>query len=151
MSPALQNKMLYLCFGLLSQASFSAAPNNLAIVLNSGDETLSLIDTASMRETGRITIGKEPHHLMATPDEKFVIVANAASNELVFLDGATGEVMNRVKNISDPYQIGYSPDHKWFVSVSLRLDRVVYLEPGMFQLVKRIPLPQGTLAHGLLS
>ena len=95
-----------------------------------------------MRETKRFTIGKEPHHLMATPDDKFVIVANAASNELVFLDRTTGEVKNRVKNISDPYQIGYSPDNKWFVSVSLRLDRVDIYKPGTFQIVKRIPLPK---------
>jgi len=133
--------MHYLCFGLLLSFSLSAAPG-IAIVLNSGDETLSLIDADTQRETKRIAIGKEPHHLMATPDDKFIIIANAASNELVFLDRTTGEIKNKVKNISDPYQIGYSPDKKWFVSVSLRLDRVDIYKPDNFQIVKRIALPK---------
>ncbi len=96
----------------------------VAVVLNSGEGTVSVIDKASMTETRRISVGKEPHHLMATPDDKFLIVANAASNDLVFLDPLTGEVKRRVDKISDPYQIGFSPDKKWFVSVSIRLDRV---------------------------
>ena len=51
----------------------------VAVVLNSGEGTISLIDTVLMKETKRLPIGKEPHHLMATPDDKFLIVANAAN------------------------------------------------------------------------
>lgn len=114
----------------------------VAVVLNSGEGTVSLIDKASMTEIRRINVGKEPHHLMATPDDKFLIVANAASNDLVFLDPLTGEVKRRVDKISDPYQIGFSPDKKWFVSVSIRLDRVDIYNGSDFSLVKRIETPK---------
>ena len=130
---------------LIGLAALSAAlatgaahgPGEMGIVLNSGDGTVSIVDPATRKELKRIPVGKEPHHLMATPDNKELIVANAASNDLVFLDPKTGEILRRVPNISDPYQIGYSPDKKWFVSVSNRLDRVD-LYTADFKLVKRL-------------
>ena len=81
---------LALCFGGLAHAQ-------VAIVLNSGDGTISLVDMAARKETSRIPVGKEPHHLMVTPDDKDLIVANAASNNLVFLDPDTGKVIKRIE------------------------------------------------------
>jgi len=102
---------------------------------------VSIVDPIAMKEVKRIPVGKEPHHLMATPDGKELIVANAASNDLVFLDPKTGEIIRRVERISDPYQIGYSPDHKWFVAASNRLDRIDIYSSD-FKLVKRIEMPK---------
>ena len=114
----------------------------IAVVLNSGEDTVSLLDTVSYREVKRFAIGKEPHHLMATPDDRYLIVANAVSNELVYLDPRTGEIARRVGRISDPYQIGFSPDQRWFVANSLRLNRVdVYRhDDGALALAGRLSL-----------
>lgn len=114
----------------------------LAVALNSGDQSISILDTRNYREIERITVGKEPHHLMATPDDQLLIVANAVGNELVFLDPNTGKIKNRLANISDPYQIGFSPDKKWFVSASLRLHRVDIYRASDYSLVKRIETPK---------
>jgi YVTN family beta-propeller protein len=115
---------------------------NVVVVLNSRDATISLLDQATYQETGLIQVGKEPHHLMATPDNKSLIVASAVSNELIFLDPKTGQIQRRIKDIEDPYQIGFSPDQKWFVTNALRLDRVdIYRYDGKDpKLVKRVPL-----------
>jgi DNA-binding beta-propeller fold protein YncE len=115
---------------------------SVVVVLNSGDATVSLLDQDKRTELRRFDVGKEPHHLMATPDSKTLIVANAASNDLHFLDPVTGEIRKRVRNIADPYQIGFSPDRKWFVANALRLDRVdVYAADGdELRPVKRVPL-----------
>lgn len=110
-----------------------------AIVLNSVDESVSFIDTRSYQETGRAPACKEPHHLMAMPDDSAVIVACAVSNELVFFDPHTGREQKRIKNISDPYQLGFSPDKTWFVANSLRLDRVDLYRASDFSLIARIP------------
>jgi len=125
--------------GLPALANFG--PDERVIVLNSGDGTVSIVDPIAMKEVKRIPVGKEPHHLMATPDGKELIVANAASNDLVFLDPKTGEIIRRVERISDPYQIGYSPDHKWFVAASNRLDRIDIYSHDL-KLVKRIEMPK---------
>ena len=108
-------------------ATVEAAGPALAIALNSGDGTLSLIDTETYRVVGKTQVCKEPHHLMPSPDDKSVIVACAASNQLVF---------------SDPYHLGFSPDRKLFVSNSLRLDRVDFYDTADFKLKARVHAPR---------
>ena len=127
---------------LVTATSSSAAPPTLAIALNSADGTISLIDTTSYKVTGKVPVCKEPHHLMATPDDKSVIVACAASNQLVFFDPLTGKEQKRIRNISDPYQLGYSPDSRLFVATSLRLDRVDIYDPADFRLMARLHAPR---------
>src|ERR1700677_5123785 len=129
-----------LCFGL-SWANLSHADGRV-IVLDSGEAALTLIDQTTHKVVGTEPTGKEPHHLMITPDGKSLIVANSVSNDLMFLDPQTGKVQRRVEDIEDPYQLGFSPDHKWFVTAALRMNRVdVYHYDGQnFTLAKRIPL-----------
>jgi DNA-binding beta-propeller fold protein YncE len=116
---------------ILTLGTALAAEAAVVVVLNSGDASVSVIDPVSRTETRRFEVGKEPHHLMATPDGRTLIVANAASNDLVFLDPATGGVQRRVRNIPDPYQIGFSPDKRWFVVAGNRLNRIdVYAANG---------------------
>jgi YVTN family beta-propeller protein len=118
------------------------AVQGYAIVLNSRDASVSLIDTERKIEVGRVDVGKEPHHLYPTPDLQHLIVANAVSNDMHLLDPLTGQVRQRVRNIDDPYQIAYSPDQKWFVTAALRLNRVdIYTHSsGEFKISKRIPV-----------
>ncbi len=134
---------VYALILLLATSALFAFDSKIAFVLNSGDETVSLIDTSSQTVKKTFRIGKEPHHLMATPDDQYLIVANALSNELVFLDRETGEVKRRMQNISDPYQIAFSPDKKYFVSASLRLHRCDIYSGTDFKLLKRIATPKG--------
>lgn len=109
-----------------------------AIVLNSDDDSLSIIDTATYKELSRNYIGRAPHHLMATPDGRSLILAMAGGDELVFIDRATGEIQQR-RQVSDPYQIGFSPDGKWFVANSLRLDRIDIYDGATYRLIHRLP------------
>jgi len=137
----LAKTLLVAAAALAVPALANFGPGERVIVLNSGDGTVSIVDPIAMKEVNRIPVGKEPHHLMATPDGKELIVANAASNDLVYLDPKTGEIIRRVERISDPYQIGFSPDKKWFVAASNRLDRIdIYSNP--LKLVKRIEMPK---------
>ena len=111
-----------------------------AVVLNSDDDSLSIIDTATYKEISRSYIGRQPHHLIVTPNGKSLIAAMASGNELVFIDRATNTVQQR-REASDPYQIGFSPDGKWFVANSLRLDRIDIYDGNTYQLVHRLPAP----------
>jgi YVTN family beta-propeller protein len=125
-------------------ATAGAAQANVVVVLNSRDATVKLLDQATYAETATFAVGKEPHHLMATPDNKSLIVASSVGNELIFLDPKSGQVQRKLKDVLDPYQIGFSPDQKWFIAASLRLDRVdIYKYDGSnLSLSKRIPLPK---------
>jgi len=128
--------------GLLTGFFSPAAHANNVIVLNSGEATLSLIDETTHQVVGTVPTGKEPHHLMATPDNSSLIVANSVSNNLMLVDPKTGKVQRWVENIEDPYQIGFSPDKKWVVTTGLRLDRLdIYHYDGHdMTLARRLPL-----------
>ena len=110
-------------------------------VLNSLDDSVSVINPANWTETKRIATGKQPHHIYLTPDEKSVIVANALSDSLTFIDPKTAEVQRTVRGIVDPYQLRFSPDMKWFVTAANRLNHIdIYKWDGKeITLVKRVP------------
>ena len=131
---------------LISTCSFADEVKSpkTAIVLNSGSASVSLIDMPSRTVTKTFPIGKEPHHLMITPDQKVVLVANAAGNDVVLLDSATGSYIKTIPNIIDPYHIGYSPDKKWFIAAGNRLDRVdIYsVKNQELMLAKVLKLPK---------
>ena len=122
--------------------SSAANQPKLAVILNSGEASVSLIDMPSRQVIKTIPVGKEPHHLMLTPDEKTLLIANAVGNDVVLMNPSTGELTGRIPNIIDPYQIGYSPNHKWFVANGNRLDRVdIYAANGAdLKLAKTVKL-----------
>ncbi|HTZ35960.1 MAG TPA: YncE family protein [Stellaceae bacterium] len=115
----------------------AAARAATAVVLNSDDDSLSVID-GNYHETSRVHIGRGPHHLIMTPDERTLVIAMSGSNELVLIDRASGVEKQRI-TASDPYQIGFSPDGKWLVAASIRLDRIDIYDAATYQLVHRLP------------
>jgi YVTN family beta-propeller protein len=142
-------------FALLSVSHFVLAQTNpatiqapaanqpkLAIILNSGEASVSLIDMPTRQVIKTVPVGKEPHHLMMTPDQKTLLIANAAGNDVVLMNPSTGELTGKIPNIIDPYQIGYSPNHKWFIANGNRLDRVdIYAADGAnLKLAKTVKL-----------
>ena len=90
----------------LEQSSSSTAPHTgitfPVFVLNSLDDSVSVINPANWTETRRIDTGKQPHHLYLTPDVKSIIVANALSDSLSFIDPKTAQVQRAVRGILDP-------------------------------------------------
>ncbi|MGH6638162.1 MAG: YncE family protein, partial [Polaromonas sp.] len=117
-----------------------AAAASPVFVLNSLDDSVSVINPGTWTETKRIATGKQPHHLYLTPDEKSVIVANALSDSLTFIDPKTAEVQRTVRGILDPYQLRFSPDMKWFVTAANRLNHIdIYRWDGKnIKLAKRV-------------
>jgi DNA-binding beta-propeller fold protein YncE len=115
-----------------------AARATTAVVLNSDDDSISVIDSSSYREVSRSHIGRGPHHLIMTPDSRTLIIAMSGSNELVLIDRATGIEKQRIK-ASDPYQIGFSPNGKWFVAASIRLDHIDIYDAETYRLLYSLP------------
>lgn len=109
------------------------------IVLNSEEASYSVLSRGMRMETQRLPLGREPHHLIPTPDGNELLIASTVTNELVALDTRTGERKRTVRGIIDAYQLGFSPDGKWFVTAAYRLDHVdIYRYDGNFKLAGRI-------------
>ncbi len=138
-------RLLAVVLGLsLSAPLFAAAPPDLVMVLNSRDDTMSLIDPHSYKEIRRVPIGKGPHHLLPTPDGKYLLVADSTGNALQVVDPLTGARIRTIPDIADPYHLGFSPDGRWFVANGNRLDRVdIYHYDNLkFRLAARLPMPK---------
>jgi DNA-binding beta-propeller fold protein YncE len=113
--------------------------SGLAIVMNSGGASLSLIDMSTQRELRRESVLREPHHWALTPDGHTLVVGDSAGNSLLLLDPETGALRRRFV-VADPYQLGFSPDGRLLVVNGLVRNQIdVYGMPD-YRLVKRFPI-----------
>jgi len=122
---------------LLGLAPAKAA--GIAIVINSGDATLSIIDMAQGTELRRIPVLREPHHVALSPDGRDLLVGDAGGNEMLFLNPQTGEVKRRLP-MADPYHLAFSPNGKWLVVTGLARNQVDVYDAATMTLSKRFPL-----------
>jgi len=124
---------------LLAASAGPAWAAGSAIVVNSGDATLSVIDMARGVEIRRIPVLREPHHVALSPDGRDLLVGDAGGNEMLFLDPQTGEVRRRVP-MADPYHLAFSPNGRWLVVTGLARNQVDVYDAASMTLVKRYPL-----------
>ena len=118
--------------------SYPAAAKGLAIVINSGDATLSVLDEDTGAELRRVPVLREPHHYALSPDGKELLIGDAGGNEMLFLDPQTGEIRRRLP-VADPYQLQFSPNGKFLVVTGLARNQVDVYDAAGMQLLKRFP------------
>ncbi len=123
----------------LGFAGPAAASPGLALIVNSAEASLSVIDMATQKELRRIPVLREPHHVALSPDGADLLVGDTAGNEMLFLDSHTFELKRRVP-VADPYQLGFSPDGKLLIVNGLARNQVDVYEAATMRLVKRFPL-----------
>ena len=123
---------------LFSLAAYPAAAKGLAIVINSGDATLSVLDEGTGAELRRVPVLREPHHYALSPDGKELLIGDAGGNEMLFLDPQSGEILRRMP-IADPYQLQFSPNGKFLVVTGLARNQVDIYDAAKMQLLKRFP------------
>lgn len=124
--------------GLLATAQPSWA-SGIAIVLNSGDASISLLDVTRGTEIRRVPVLREPHHVALAPGGRELLVGDSGGNEMLFLDPTTGDIKRRMA-IADPYQLGFSPNGKWLVVTGLGRNQVDVYDAATTQLVHRFPI-----------
>lgn len=128
---------------LLAASGFgpaAVARADLVYVLNSGDASISVLDSTTHEEARRIPVLREAHHLLLTPDRSRLVVGDSGANELLFIDPATAEVTRRDR-FSNPYHMEYTPDGKLLVVTSLRRDQVDIYDAPTLSLLARLKVP----------
>ncbi len=130
-------KLAIVATALILAAGASARAESV-IVLNSDEASYSVLSRTGRTELQRLPVGREPHHLIISPDRKEVFVGSTATNELLVLDVRNGERKRVVRDIIDPYHLAFSPDGKWFVTAAYRLDHVDIFHADGFRLAGRI-------------
>lgn len=78
-------------------------------VANSGEDSVSVVDASRGEVLAEIPVGKEPHHVLVSPDGERLYVADNASGRLAVLDPSTGEVLDRLPVGDKPVALAVSP------------------------------------------
>lgn len=73
-----------------------SADGHILLALNHGSNSVSIIDTAALFETGRVRLSSEPTGMFIDPDGVQAYVAQASSNSLAILDLQSQSVQGTV-------------------------------------------------------
>lgn len=103
--------------------AFADAPPPLAMVMNSGEASVSVINMDTRQVVATVPTLREPSHWALSPDRSKLYIADSSGNALFIMDPLTGAAMGH-KIIPDPYQLGYTPDQKYLMVNALRLNQV---------------------------
>ena len=91
---------------LFSLSSVGTVLAQNAYITNSGDNTVSVIDTTSSTVTATLTVGNSPFGVAVTPDGSTVYVGNRSDNTVSVIDTASNTVTATIPGFSDPIAFG---------------------------------------------
>lgn len=110
--------------------------------LNVGD-AIDVVDTATNKFKGKISIGGRAYRVRFTPDGKFVVNTMFATKEILVIDAATRKETKRIKLESAPMGIAFSADGRIaFVSV-VDPDAVLKIDLQTGQVLGRVETGKG--------
>jgi DNA-binding beta-propeller fold protein YncE len=131
---------LGICSGvLLALLASGPARAGEALVVNSGEATLSVLDMQTEQELRRIPVLREPHHVTLTPNRRDLLVGDTGGNMLFDLDPMTFLERGRLP-VSDPYQFGFSPNGRYLTVNGLGRNQVDVYDATTYALLQRFPL-----------
>ncbi len=83
-----------------------------AYITNSGNRTVSVIDTATNDITATVNVGNHPWGVAVRSDGKVVYVTNVYNNNVSVIDTATNTVKATVNGFKEPWGVAVTPDGK---------------------------------------
>lgn len=126
----------------LSPATMGALPR--VYVPNRSSNSVSVIDTATLKEVDRFTVGLKPQHVVPSWDLRTLWVANNASGtskgSVTPIDPKTGKPGREIP-VDDPYNMYFMPDGSSAVIVDEAYERLDLRDPQTMALKSVIPTP----------
>src|SRR5438046_8250807 len=82
-------------------------------VANTAGDTLSVVDLDRQEVVGEIPIGKHPHGLALSPDQRRLYCSVESAQAIIFLDTSTDQIVASVPTTGVPNQLAATPDGHW--------------------------------------
>ncbi|WP_258589939.1 YncE family protein [Mesorhizobium sp. AR07] len=128
--------------GHLSPATAGALPR--VYVPNRSSNSVSVIDTTTLKEVDRFPVGRKPQHVVPSWDLKTLWVANNASGStkgsVTPIDPKTGKPGKEIP-VEDPYNMYFMPDGGSAVIVDEAYRRLDFRDPQTMALKSILPTP----------
>lgn len=125
----------------------------LVYVPNRAENTVSVIDPATMQVIDKFPVGINPQHIVPSWDLKTLWVTNTAEGRtdgsLTPIDPNTGARSGPDVPVDDPYNMYFSPDGKSAIVVAEAYKRLDFRDPVTMALQKSIQTPNCSgINHG---
>ncbi|RWD02766.1 MAG: YncE family protein [Mesorhizobium sp.] len=127
--------------GHLSPATAGTLPR--VYVPNRSSNSVSVIDTATLKEVDRFSVGSKPQHVVPSWDLKTLWVANNGTGKngsLTEVDPKTGKPSRQVP-VDDPYNMYFMPDGSSAIIVDEALRQLDLRDPSTMALKSVILTP----------
>lgn len=117
-------------------------------VSDGADNAVTIFDTRTLKETGKVSVGQRPDAILYDPATRRVFTFNAGSHDTTVLDAATGKVVGTIALGGKP-EFGVSDGRgKIFVNVE-DTSELVTLDPKKLTVVRRTSLAPAEEPTGL--
>ena len=126
----------------LTLPCFSASEDLLLYVGNSMGDDVSVVDLASLKVVGDITVGKHVHCVALTEDGKRLFTTSELDHTLIISDTETHKIIGSVKLPGKPNHCAVTPDGR-YVTVPIRDgDSVAIVDVNQQKIVKLLPIKE---------
>ena len=124
-------------------------------VPNRQDNTISVIDPATMQVVDNFAVGVNPQHMVPSYDLKTLYSTDTAEGRtdgtLTAIDPTTGKPGQRFP-VDDPYNMYFTPDGKAGLVVAEARKRLDFYDPHTWQLQQKLDVPDcGGINHADFS
>jgi YVTN family beta-propeller protein len=102
--------LFLIVFSLTVTAKNDSHVKTYVYIANSGDDTVSVIDTATDTVIHTVSIGSYPCAVAVTPDGSKVYVASLRDNAVYVFDTATNTIITRIYGMFGPWDLSVTPD-----------------------------------------
>jgi YVTN family beta-propeller protein len=131
----------------MSPATLNVLPR--VYVPNHASNSVSVIDSATLKEVDRFRVGRQPQHIVPSWDLKTLWVANDAGltnkGSLTPIDPKTGKPGKTIP-VDDPYNMYFMPDGSSAIIVNEAYRRLELRDPQTMAIKSFIPTPT---CHGV--
>jgi YVTN family beta-propeller protein len=133
---------IMLAFLALTLPCFSASDKWLLYVGNSMGDDVSVVDLASLKVTGDITVGRHVHCVAVTEDGRRLFTTSELDHTLIISDTETHKITGTVKLPGKPNECAVTPDGR-YVTVPIRDgDSVAIVDVNQQKIVKLLPIKE---------
>src|SRR5204862_7250049 len=115
---------ILLCVGgiiFATSVQDQSGPNQLLLALSKKDQTLAIVDPASLKVLARIPVGNDPHEVIASSDGKTAYVSNyggGAFNTLAVIDLIAQKPLASIDlgPLRGPHGLDFADGKVWFTA-----------------------------------
>jgi len=118
----------------------------MVYVPNSGSDTVTEINPATLKVVRTFTTGAQPEHVVPSWDLKTLWVTNDLARTLTPINPKTGRPGKSVP-VADPYNMYFTPDGKYAIVVAEALERLDFRDPHTMALVHALHVPCKGVDH----